>query len=214
MFVDAIVFLLLKYAKSGTVLEIGCGFGDLISNLEGKFNTIGVDVSEHACNIARKRTSKSEIINQDAIEYLHKAPDCFFDAIIQICVIPHMEEDPKEVLAEIARVMKQGGVLLSVVPNPHYPLNRLKGKSSAMYIDKTHKCLFKVEKWRKLFEESGLISISEGSTGWWDVPYLPLIPNYLQLVFFGLPSVVQIALGDIVLPPWMGVDWLAVFKKM
>lgn len=204
--------LLKRYISHGKLLEIGCGFGDLLHHLETTHRTYGVEVSKYACDEARRRTPKSEIMNCDAYDHLRNTPDSFYDAVVQICVLPHMD-DPALVLGEIGRVTRKDGIFLSVVPNPDYPLNRIKGDLSAMYVDKTHKYLYGTGQWIKLTRSSGFEIESQGSTGLWDVPYLPLIPRFLQLVLFGWPSAIQVVSGRIILPPWLGVDLIMIGVK-
>lgn len=201
-----------RYLKKGKVLEIGCGYGDLLANFGSDYEVSGVEISKFACVEARRRNPGLRVINKDGLKYLKGLPRSSLDAIVQICVIPHMG-DPPVVIAEISRVLKKGGFFFSVVPNPDYPLNKLKGEKSAMYIDKTHKHLYPIGRWINLVEESGLRIIKKGSTGLWDVPYLPIIPRFLQLVMFGWPSVLQILLNRIILPSWLGVDLIILARK-
>lgn len=200
------------YLAGGKILEIGCGFGDLLANFNNDYEVYGVEISKYACQEAVKRNPRLKVINKDALDYLKQTLENSFDAIFQICVIPHMD-NPPQVINEIKRVLKKGGFFFSVVPNPNYPLNKIKGEKSAMYIDKTHKHLYKVEEWISLVENSGLKIVKKGSTGLWDVPYLPIIPKVIQLIIFGWPSALQILLGKILLPVWLGVDLLVLAKK-
>lgn len=204
--------LLKKKIKSGKILEIGCGYGDLLSNFGSKYQVCGVEISKFACKEAKRRNRRLTIVNADAFKYLKKLPNNCFDAIIQICVVPHMDF-PKEVFKEISRVLKEDGYFLSVVPNPEYPLNFLKRNKSAMFIDKTHKHLFKIEQWISLMKDEGLKIIDKGSTGLWDVPYLPVIPTVFQLFLFSWTSAIQIVIGKIILPDWLGVDLIVLARK-
>ena len=204
--------LIRRHVDRGKVLEIGCGFGDLLRNLEATHDTFGVELSPFACAKARRRTPQSAIENSDALEYLRNSVDGFYDAVVQICVLPHMD-DPYLALQEIARVTRKEGIFLSVVPNPYYPLNKLKGEQSAMYVDKTHKHLFAIDKWIELTQRCGFEILHQGSTGLWDVPYLPWIPKLVQLGLFGFPSALQVISGRIILPTWLGVDLITIGQK-
>lgn len=198
--------------KSGKILEIGCSYGDLLSHLGKDYEVSGVEVSKFACRKAQKRDPLLKITNEDALVYLKKLPSKSLDALIQICVIPHMD-NPEAVFEQIGRVLKKGGIFFSVTPNPQYPLNKIKGKKSGMYLDKTHKHLFTNEKWINLAEKQGLKVVKKGANGWWDVPYLPVIPNFVQLLIFAWPAAIQILLGKIFLPSWWGVELLLIAKK-
>lgn len=202
-----------RQLKKGKILEIGCGYGDLLSNFGENYEVYGVEISKFACKEAKRRNPRLNMINKDALKYLEGLTSNYLDAIIQICVIPHMD-DPPGVIKEISRTLKKGGYFLSVVPNPDYPLNRLKGNNSAMYIDKTHKHLYSVGKWINLVKQNDFEIVKMGSTGLWDVPYLPVIPKILQLFIFGWPSMLQIFLGNIFLPSWLGVDLILLARKL
>lgn len=204
--------LMKYYLKKGKVLEIGCSYGDLLSHFGGDYEVFGVEVSEFACKEARKRYPRLKIDNQDALAYLKSLPNKSFNAVIQICVIPHMD-DPEAVFKEIGRVLKKGGIFFSVTPNPSYPLNRLKGEKSGMYLDKTHKHILKNQEWINLIKKNGLKIINKGSNGWWDVPYLPVIPRPVQLLAFGWTSIIQVLLGRLIFPDWFGVDLILVAEK-
>lgn len=96
------------------VLEVGCGAGHILEKIKtGKL--YGIDISEIQIERARKRLG-------DLIE-LKKAPgenipyeDKFFDKILCSEVIEHVI-DPREVLKEISRVLKQEGILSLSIPN-------------------------------------------------------------------------------------------------
>lgn len=204
--------LVKQYVKSGKILEIGCSYGDLLSHFGKEYQVVGVEISKFACREAKKRHPNLEVKNEDALVFLKTVPDSSIDALIQVCVIPHMD-DAGGTIKEIARVLKKGGIFFSVTPNPNYPLNKLKGEKSGMFIDKTHKHLYSNEKWIEMIEQEGLKVIKKGSNGWWDVPYIPLIPRFFQLIIFAWPAVLQILLNRIFLPAWMGVELLLIAKK-
>ena len=44
-----------RYKKNGRLLEIGCGFGDLLKLLEKDFATFGIDISNYAISLAQKK---------------------------------------------------------------------------------------------------------------------------------------------------------------
>jgi len=73
--------------------------------------------------------------------------------------------------------------------------------------------LFSNKKWIELIENSGLKVVKKGANGWWDVPYLPIIPGFIQLIIFAWPAAVQILVGKIILPSWLGVELLLVVRK-
>ncbi len=93
------------------VLDVGCGAGFLCNRLgELGFQTTGIDISLGAIEVAKghDRTGKVRYVVADAghLPFLRSS----FDVVTCIDLLEHVE-DPESVVAEIARVLKFGGVL-------------------------------------------------------------------------------------------------------
>lgn len=102
-----------KYKKGGLILDLGCGPGDFLLEMKKcGFETIGVDVSKRACDIAQKRGIK--VFNGE-LENCHFSDETF-DIITLWHVFEHLH-DPSSTLKEIHRIMKKDGILLIEVPN-------------------------------------------------------------------------------------------------
>ncbi|MCM8807793.1 MAG: class I SAM-dependent methyltransferase [Candidatus Omnitrophica bacterium] len=105
-------FLLLKkitkWDRSDVVLDVGCGSGRFIQLLSPLVREIhGIDISEEALKIARNLKINNAFLRKgNALKIPYK--DNFFDKVICIDVIEHIEDDEK-VLKEIKRVLKKGG---------------------------------------------------------------------------------------------------------
>ncbi|MCB0727702.1 MAG: methyltransferase domain-containing protein [Ignavibacteriae bacterium] len=100
--------------ESDKILEVGCGAGHILEKIS-KGKLYGIDISEIQIERTRKRMG-------DKVE-LKKAPgenipyeDKFFDKVLCSEVIEHVI-DPREVLKEISRVMKDDGILSLSIPN-------------------------------------------------------------------------------------------------
>lgn len=100
--------------ESDKVLEVGCGAGHILEKIT-KGKLYGIDISEIQIERTKKRMG-------DKVE-LKKAPgenipyeDKFFDKVLCSEVIEHVI-DPREVLKEISRVMKDDGILSLSIPN-------------------------------------------------------------------------------------------------
>ena len=101
-------------------LDVGCGFGMLFlaySRSFGNSELIGVDVSDVAVNyaleIARSRAFVHQFVNADAIFLPFKSG--YFDLVFALDVLEHLE-DPQKVLMEMARCLKEDGVMIVTVP--------------------------------------------------------------------------------------------------
>lgn len=116
------------------VLDLGAGMGGLSVALMLKYGERGVslqamDYNPAYCEIARLRAERYDLtlpIIVAAGEHL-PYPDASFDVVTCLDVLEHVQ-DTEQVLREIKRVLRPGGVLLTSVPNrrafrdPHYHL--------------------------------------------------------------------------------------------
>ena len=90
------------------VLDAGCGAGRFLELLKGDYSKkFGVDMSL-AVEIAKENNPKVNIIQAD----ISRLPfsDNYFDVVYSIGVIHHTSE-PKSVLRELTRVLRDGGIL-------------------------------------------------------------------------------------------------------
>lgn len=94
------------------VLDVGCGTGGTMRSLAGLARFVGLDMSETAATLAASRTG-----NQILVSSVTELPfaDRTFDGVLALDVLEHVKEHERAV-AEIRRVLKQGGVLILTVP--------------------------------------------------------------------------------------------------
>jgi 2-polyprenyl-3-methyl-5-hydroxy-6-metoxy-1,4-benzoquinol methylase len=110
----------MKYKRHGRLLDIGCGAGDFLLNIERRgFEVYGVDISSQACKIAqdrlRRRGKTGEgIFNRELKEC--NFPDNYFDVITLWHVLEHLP-NPNITLKEIHRILKKDGILILETPN-------------------------------------------------------------------------------------------------
>lgn len=96
------------------ILEIGCGAGHILEKIDRGI-LYGIDLSRTLIAIAARRLAKKAELkrcNAEAIEY----PDNFFDKVICADIIEHVQ-NPRKVLEEIRRVIKEDGLVIISVPN-------------------------------------------------------------------------------------------------
>ena len=101
-------------SKTGRVLEVGCGAGNVLEQVKGDA-LFGVDLSRFILKKAKERLKNRAHLLCACAEHLPYA-DATFDCVFCTEVIEHTI-DPYVVVAEILRVLLPGGVLIVSVPN-------------------------------------------------------------------------------------------------
>jgi methionine biosynthesis protein MetW len=121
--------LALRHAKGGErVMDIGCGEGDLLIQLNNSYNEVwGIDISELRIDRVRKKINQMDSIHvrQEDANMKLEFPDHYFDTIIVIAVLEHVF-DPYEFIHECHRLLHPGGQLIIDVPNVAFFPNRLR----------------------------------------------------------------------------------------
>jgi SAM-dependent methyltransferase len=115
---DCVYAPLEKYAKNGSILDLGCGPGNTANELDsGAYESyVGVDISEAALTKARKRTeengrtAKNSFLQGDFINY---EPSQKFDVILFRESIYHVPMGKiKETLDRFSKYLSDGGVFV------------------------------------------------------------------------------------------------------
>ena len=106
--------LISKYAnKTTTILDIGCGPGLLLSELQNNGREIfGVDLSPIALEFCKKRGLKNvSLADAGALPF----SDNTFDVVLLLDMLEHVQDD-SGVLREARRVLKSEGIVIIFVP--------------------------------------------------------------------------------------------------
>jgi ubiquinone/menaquinone biosynthesis C-methylase UbiE len=99
-------------------LDIGCGSGGNFATLAplNPGRTVGLDISPIALSFARKNAPFAELVESDVNEPL-PFPDADFDVVTIFNVLYHQwVKHEASILAEVARVLRPGGLLLLTEP--------------------------------------------------------------------------------------------------
>ncbi len=109
-----------KSAETITVLELGCGTGELIRRIDSTFSArypglifFGVDFSENAIQLAKSHgNSQQKFERSDFLSYLKTIPSKSIDIVVtQRAIMALMEvNEQDELLVEVNRVLVAGGV--------------------------------------------------------------------------------------------------------
>lgn len=109
--------ILVNYSGN-SILDIGCGTGKHLAQLDKKKIKVGIEVTNEW--FKRKVDSKVKYLSGSAFELPFKSR--VFDTVIMIDVIEHLEF-PSNVFQEVKRVLSKKGVL--VIQSPNYPIKRI-----------------------------------------------------------------------------------------
>jgi ArsR family transcriptional regulator len=115
--VEDALLALFPPSPEGRLLDIGTGTGRVLELLAPRVRLgLGVDASKHMLALARSRLSGPEFTHcavRQADMYRLPLADASFDSVVLQMVLHHAEE-PKDVIAEAARVLAPGGRLLII----------------------------------------------------------------------------------------------------
>ena len=115
--------------RLGSALDFGCGAGRLTQALAAHFeHAVGVDVAPGMIDAARRLNTRGDnaefVLNEDPD--LRRFPDASFDLVYSNLVLQHMPPAlGRGYIAEFARVLRPGGLLVFQVPSERTPLPRL-----------------------------------------------------------------------------------------
>lgn len=98
----------------GPILDVGCGTGQVVTYLAAhKKEAYGIDVSPLFLKQAQKK-SKGKFSLYDGTKFPYK--NNFFSAVGSFNVLEHTE-NPAQIIREMVRVTKQGGLIVLACPN-------------------------------------------------------------------------------------------------
>jgi SAM-dependent methyltransferase len=197
-------------ARGGRLLEIGSGLGHLVAQLEDSFQTFGMDLNQWAVKQSKPVVNASSLGTASAQELP------FADASFNMVIIKHIVEhlpDPEKAIAEIGRVTQTGGTLILATPNLSSLMKPCKGQHWIGYQDPTHISLKPPAEWLELIRSAGFSLRRVFADGFWDVPYLPLIPRQIQKLFFGSLGGLQAMTGFIFLPMRWGESIIVIAQR-
>ena len=147
------------------VLDLGCGFGEFAGVVFDQLE-MGIDVSEGDLEIGRRSDKYQRMLWSDARRMPFQSHR--FNTVVSVSVLEHIQNVPRA-LAEVARVLRPGGLLVITVPTGamyhhlFFPrLLRLLGLPGlARWYRRGHRAVFKhvtirpVEWWKEQLARAG-----------------------------------------------------------
>ncbi len=167
---ELIAYLVREYSlkPSMKILEPGCGRSEFLKNFKKhKLDIYGIDISKEALKYANDFEIKICDIEKDKIPY----PDNFFDVIYSKSFIEHLH-DPGKFFIEARRVLKPGGVLISLVPD-------WEANWKIYYDDMTHRTPFTKISLKDAYHIYGFKSVNIST-----FRQLPIVWKYPVLNYF------------------------------
>lgn len=109
----------LPISKNTTILDMGCGRGDIALYLARKAKkVVGIDYSKDAIELARQTQKQFPTVIRKKTQFMRmnvkhlKFPDDYFDLVISIDVFEHLyKNECEQAMKELSRVMKKEGHL-------------------------------------------------------------------------------------------------------
>jgi SAM-dependent methyltransferase len=204
--------LVMRYGPArGRVLEVGCGLGHLLSWLVDRYQAYGTDINPWALSQARRNVPAAHFALMSA-EDLGGFPSASFQIVVVKHVVEHLPF-PEQAVAEMSRILAPGGVLILATPNLDSAMRLVKGDQWIGYKDTTHISLKKPAQWLQMLRSNGLSPRRVFSDGFWDAPYMPVMPVSLQKAFFGAPGGLQAILGWSMIPLRMGESLIVIAER-
>jgi 2-polyprenyl-3-methyl-5-hydroxy-6-metoxy-1,4-benzoquinol methylase len=197
--------------RGGDLLEVGCGLGHLVGQLAGSFRTSAVDVNRHALREAQEAAphARLHVASAESLPFKSRS----FDVVVIKHIIEHLPS-PAQAVSELGRVLRPGGTLILSTPNLDSLLLPLKGERWIGFQDPTHISLKRPDEWLRLLNESANLEVVRVfADGFWDVPYLAVVPAAIQKLFFGSLGGLQAISGFIFLPRRWGESIIVIARK-
>lgn len=110
----------LDFGKIRRVLEVGCGWGRLISRISGRAEAVGIDISramlKRALSLTHNRARAPHFIQAEAGSMPFRSK-CF-ESVYSYLVLQHIGRDGViKAVSEMARILGDKGIALATLPN-------------------------------------------------------------------------------------------------
>jgi SAM-dependent methyltransferase len=141
-----------RTVPAGRLLDVGCGPGLLLDEARARgYDVVGLELSRDAAAHAREGLGLD--VREEPLEAF--ADDDGFDAVVLADVIEHLE-DPVDGIERCVALLRPGGVLCVVTPDPSSLAARVAGRRWWGYLP-AHTCLLPRETLRELVLAAGLV---------------------------------------------------------
>lgn len=144
--------LVSNYSSKGSILDIGCGTGELLSYFKNEnWKTTGIEPNENARNIAISENG-IDVLNEDKLSTL---PSNSFDVVSMWHVLEHVPDLNKRI-SEVSNLIKDDGTMIFALPNLNSPDAKKYGKHWSALDVPRHLYHFTQSSFEKLITKHGL----------------------------------------------------------
>jgi 2-polyprenyl-3-methyl-5-hydroxy-6-metoxy-1,4-benzoquinol methylase len=150
--------LIAAHVPSGHLLDVGCGHGLLLDEARRRgYATVGLELSREAAKYARERLELDvrELPLESFSEGTNGASPGGFEAVVLADVLEHLD-DPVDAIDRCAQLLRPGGVLCVVTPDPSSLTAKLAGARWWGYLP-AHTVLLPRRTLRELISARGLV---------------------------------------------------------
>lgn len=153
--------LLTLLPTGGHLLEIGCAYGFFLQEARGRFEVLGLEISDRAVREANARGLPVLPEDEEATTLRRIAEEAAnrFDAVVMLDVIEHLSR-PRETLRLVAEVLRPGGVLLLTTGDAGSFLARAFGRHWRLITPPQHLHFFTGLGLNQLLSEEGFTVLS------------------------------------------------------
>ena len=144
---------------ASTILDIGCGNGGFLYNLDDRWVKYGIEFNADRAAMAREYAKAT--IQEKFVEDCDLSEE-FFDCVTMFAVIEHLVA-PREVLAKVHKTLKPNGVLMLMTGDRTSWQARRGGPNWTLYRSCDHLHYFSSESLDLLLKEEGF----EIERRWW-----------------------------------------------
>lgn len=175
---DVLEFYVPLLADCQTVLDVGCGEGQLLELLQAAgVNAVGIDLDDRMVEVCQERGLNVE--RADLFDYLPRH-EGQFDGIFCSNLIEHLPaRDAVQFLQAAFGALSSGGLLLVTTPNPESLIVHL----YEFWRDATHVRLYSPSLLEFLFDWAGFAEIESGEnprTAWTSPLEMQQVPQLLE----------------------------------
>jgi ubiquinone/menaquinone biosynthesis C-methylase UbiE len=106
------------------ILDVGCGTGELETNLANRLEVIGVDLATAMLSVAKEKREDCEFLRASCDKLPFR--DCTFTMVLVVNVLHHVKPNERNpFFSEISKMLVPGGYVIVFEHNPKNPFTRI-----------------------------------------------------------------------------------------